>query len=134
MAEEVVESFLDLGDLGDVPDEHTVEDGEHELRLVTFEKRPGKEKGPFLYTQFEIPDDPLAKVIQHVMMLPSPKDDERQMMKRRRAIKAFYTAFKIPTSGEVKFQDYIGNTGWALLAEQEDKEYGLQNRIRRFVS
>jgi len=134
MAEEY-ESFLDLGDLSGIPDEHTKEEGEHELRLVTLELRPGK-KDPttkFIYAQFEVPDDPLAKIIQQVFMLPTAKDSARQKINRERAIKKFYEAFKIPTTGRVEFKDYIGNTGWAVLGEEENEKYGMQNRIKSFV-
>ena len=134
---EEYESFLDLGDLSGIPDEHTKEEGECELRLVTLELRPGR-KDPtsrFIYAQFEVPGDDLAKIIQHVMMLPTSKDSPRQKIGRERAIKKFYEAFKIPTQGKVEFRDYIGNTGWAMLVEENDVtgKYGMQNRIKSFM-
>jgi len=136
MAErEELDSFLDLGDLSGIPDEHTKEEGEAELRLVTLELRPGK-KDPtarFIYAQFEVPGDDLAKIITHIMMLPSPKDSPRQKLGRERAVKRFYEAFKIPTSGRVEFRDYIGNTGWAVLTEEDNETYGMQNRIKAFM-
>jgi hypothetical protein len=135
MAEVEYESFCDLGDLSGIPDEHTKEEGECELRIVTLELRPGK-KDPtskFIYAQFEVPGDDLAKIIQHVFMLPGPKDTPKQKMSRERAIKKFYEAFKIPLAGRVEFKDYIGNTGWAMLVEEDNEKYGMQNRIKSFV-
>jgi len=136
MAEEY-ESFLDLGDLSGIPDEHTKEEGEYELRLVTLELRPRKPPASstdkFIYAQFEVPGDDLARVIQHTFMLPTAKDSPKQKMARERAVKKFYEAFKIPTTGRVEFKDYIGNTGWAILVEEDNEKYGMQNRIKSFV-
>ncbi len=127
------ESFLDLHeDLDDIPDLSTVADEDYELRLVTFEKRPGKAKGPFLFTEFELTGLPDTKIIRHVMMLATANDPERKAKNRKRAIKYFYKCFNIPTSGPVVFADYIGNTGWATLTEETDPVYGKQNRIARF--
>lgn len=126
-------SFLDLGeDLDDIPDLMTVADEDYELRLVTFEKRPGKAKGPFVFTEFEIVGQPDAKIVRHVMMLPTDKDSERQKKNRKRALKYFYKCFDIPRVGPIVYADYIGNTGWATLTEETDPKYGKQNRIARF--
>lgn len=130
---EVDESFLDLGNLDDVPDLHTVGDSEQELRLVTFERRPGKNKGPYLFVEFEIVADPTTKIVRHVMMLPNASDKERTQFGRKRAIKYFYKAFNIPTDQSVVLADYVGNTGWAALTEETDPQYGTQNRIARFM-
>lgn len=130
---EDVESFLDLGeDLNDIPDLVTVADEDYELRMVTFEKRPGKGKGPFLFTEFELVGQPDTKIIRHVMMLPTAQNAERQQKNRKRAIKYFYKCFGIPTAGPVTYADYVGNTGWATVTEETDPTYGKQNRIARF--
>lgn len=127
------ESFLDLGeDLEDIPDLTTVPDEDYELRLVTLERRPGKEKGPYLFSEMELVGQPDTKIIRHVMMLPSVKDPERKAKNRKRAIKYFYKCFGIPTAGSVVFAEYIGNTGWATLTEETDPQYGPQNRVARF--
>jgi len=132
-AEKEEESFLDLGeDLDEIPDLSTVADEDYELRLVTFEKRPGKAKGPFLFTEYELVGMPDTKIVRHVMMLATAKDSERKAKNRKRAIKYFYKCFNIPTSGPVVFADYVGNSGWATLTEETDPVYGKQNRIARF--
>lgn len=130
---EELESFLDLGvDLDEVPELKTVSAGEYELVLATFERR--MKTGPFLYLQFEIAGEPAAKIVTHTIMLPTPKDEERQKDARLRAVKHFYKAFDIPTSGPVEFQNYIGNHGWGILSEEESEDYGIQNRVRRFIA
>ena len=133
------ESFLDLGNLEDVPELTTVVDGEYELQLTSLEvgesgqqsKHPGDK---YLMAKVDVVGKPTSKSIVHVMMLPTERDGEKQKLSRLRAIKNFYKAFKIPTSGPIEFNSYIGNTGWALLREEEsdDPQYGMQNRVRRF--
>ena len=131
--EEELSSFLDLGeDLNDIPDLSTVPDEDYELRMVTLERRPAKKKGPFLFAEFEILEQPDTKIVRHVLMLPTNQDTERQKKNRKRALKYFYKCFNLPPSGPVVFADYIGNTGWATLTEETDPVYGKQNRIARF--
>lgn len=134
--EEAVESFLDLGNLDDVPDLGTMPDGsECELILKSIEVRDSqKTGGKFIMAIFDIVGEPNTKSINHVMMLPTEKDDEKKRNTRLRAVRTFYEAFNIPTSGQINVSDYVGNTGWGILAEEEDSQYGMQNRVRKFIS
>ncbi len=134
----LTESFLDLGNLDDVPELGTVPDGtECQLQIMSIEVRqqkPERGTGRFLMVSFDIVGEPNTKRVSHVMMLPTENDDEKKRNNRLRAIKAFYEAFAIPTSGQINLEDYIGNVGWAILSEEEDKDYGMQNRVRKFIS
>ncbi len=134
MAEEV---FMEFGDdLTGVPDEKTVPAGEYELRLLKVElkqQKPEKGNGQFLRCLFDIPAEADAKLVNHTLMLPSASDDERTRNNRLRNIRDFHTAFDIPLSGRVNYEEVIGNTGWANIREEESEEYGMQNSIRRFM-
>jgi hypothetical protein len=128
---------LDLGvDLETVPPQHAVPAGEHLLTLVDCEVRQQKAdkgSGKFIIAQLEVSSDPDAKLISHVMMLPAASDKERKVKNRLRNIGDFYKTFSIPSSGPVKFSDYLGNQGWATLTIENSTEYGDQNRIGRFI-
>ena len=65
-------SFVDLGDLSDVPDQHSVvqENGGAWHLLGNAEQKPEKGTGSYLMALMEIADDPDSKLITHVMMLP----------------------------------------------------------------
>jgi len=128
-------TFLDLGNLEEVPELTTLPDGsEAELVISTIEVRVSKNTGgKFIYVIFDIVGEPNTKSITHVMMLPTDKDDDKRKNQRLRAIRHFYEAFGIPTSGSVDLSSFVGNTGWAILREEADEEYGTQNRIRRFI-
>lgn len=133
--EEVDEDYLDLGDLSGVPDEHTVPGAEYEMTIITLERRPQKKypSKKMLYIQFENPDDPLSKIVTHVIMLPHPEDDKRTHTRRERAVKYFYEAFDIPLTSGVKLSDYVGSKGWVLLSEETSDQFGDQNRVSRFI-
>lgn len=128
---------LDLGtDLDTIPPQHAVPAGEHLLTLVDCEVRqqkPEKGSGKFIIAQLEVSNDPDAKLITQVMMLPSTADKERKVKNRLRNIGDFYKTFSIPSSGPVRFSDYLGNQGWATLTIENSTEYGDQNKIGRFI-
>lgn len=131
----VGDTILDLGDLSQVPELTTLPDGtEVELKIVSAEvKTSTNTGGKFLSVLFDPIEHPNVKMINHVMMLPTPNDDEKKRNSRLRAIRSFYEAFNIPTSGTVDLSTVIGNTGWAILREEDDTEYGKSNKIRRFI-
>jgi len=128
---------LDLGvDLDEVPPQHAVPTGEYLLTLVDCsveQQKPEKGSGKFIKASFEISDDENSKLITHVMMLPSSDDKARTIKNRLRNIGDFYKTFKIPSSGTVRFSDYLGNQGWASLKVESTNDYGEQNRIVKFI-
>lgn len=131
------ESFIDLGDLTGVPEQHALPAGEARLRGVSLEKRkqkPEKGNGEFLMAIFEPVDDPNGKLINHVMMLPKDDDDERTTNQKLRRIRDFRQAFGLGIIGPLNFVDFEGALGWAILTVEEDDQYGEQNRIKKFVA
>jgi hypothetical protein len=127
---------IDLGtDLGEVPDMTSLPDGsEANLKLTDIDVRVSKKTGgKFIYALLDPFEEPNAKLINHVMMLPTEGDTDKAKNNRLRAVRDFYTAFGIPLSGSVDLREYIGNTSWAILKEEEDAEYGSSNRVRRWV-
>jgi len=129
-------SFVDLGDLSDVPEQHSVVAGEWRVRGISLEMRkqkPEKGTGSYLMALMEIADDPDSKLITHVMMLPAENDPERTKNQRLRAIRDFRVAFGLGTSGPLNFSDFEGAYGYAILVEEEDATYGSQNRVKKFT-
>lgn len=123
-------------EIGDIPDQHAVPEGEYELRLLSVSRETQKEEkgsGRYIKAVFEVTSDPDSKLITHVMMEPKPTDKERQIKNNLRKIADFYRTFEIPLSGPVRLQNYEGNVGWAVLTSETSNEYGDQNRVKRFV-
>lgn len=136
MVDEQEISYVELTeDLADIPDETTKPDGEYQVQLVTFELATSKNdpNRQMFHLQLEVVGEPLVKTIGHWLLIPNDSDDEKSVLRRKRAQRSFFEAFDIPTSGRIEFEEHIGKTGWAILVEEENKEYGKQNRVRRFV-
>jgi hypothetical protein len=133
-----VSDELDLGvDLSTVPQQHAVPSGEYLVVLADCSiesQKPEKGSGKFIKAVFEIEDDPDAKLITHVMMIPSSSDKKRTANGRLRAIGDFYKAFNIPSSGAVRLSEYIGNRGWVTLKVEVSEDYGEQNRVVKFIA
>lgn len=129
---------IDLGvNLDDIPSQHAVPEGEYQLILASCEirdQKPEKGTGRFIMATFEVTEDPDAKLITHVMMLPAAADPDRKRNNRLRAIGDFFKCFNIPSQGPVNLAAYEGNTGWAILSVEDGGEYGEQNRVKRFIT
>jgi len=121
--------------LEDTPELSTVEEGEYEVRCTDVEKRHSeKTGGDYLLLRLEIPTIPESEQITEVLMLPTENDSEKQQIRRKNAIKRAAQAFGVGISGGVETEDFIGESAWCILTEEEDEEYGMQNRVRRFVT
>jgi hypothetical protein len=130
-------SLLDLN-LQDVKDLRSVEPGEYKVRLIEVKQAVSKNLNDYIMARFSLPDVPDAKDFNHIMMLPDnlaggSSGDEKKSTARLRAIKSFMTALGQDVSGEIDLDKMAGAEGWALLIEEEDEQYGTQNRIKRFM-
>jgi len=125
--------LLDLN-LDDVKELSSVEPGEYQLRINSAEiKTSEKTGGQYLSVLMAISDESDSKDVRKVFMLPTSDDDDKTRNNRLRAVKNFYEAFGVDSSGSVDTDTLPGLTGWAILAEEEDPQYGVSNYVRRFV-
>lgn len=125
-------SFIDTTNFEDSQELKSVPEGEYQVRVLSAEvKASQKTGGDYIMARLDIPSEPLSKEMNHVMMLPTNSDTEKQRNNRSLAIKNFFKAFGF--SGKVNLPEMEGATAWAILREEEDEEYGMQNRVRRFV-
>jgi len=125
--------ILDLH-LDDVPDLSAVPEGEYRLRVEQAEVRTSQNTGgDYIYLSFGIVDEPDSFNVSHVLMLPTDKDDDKTRSSRLRRIKQFVEAVGLDPAQPFEVEDLIGLECFAILREEEDEEYGVRNRIRRFV-
>ncbi len=126
-------SFLGQ-DFDNVFEPKSVKEGEYQLRILDAQvKQSQKTGGEYVSAKLEILGEPEAKDINHVMMLPTPNDDLKQKNKRLSAIQNFLKSCGYDPSSVSNVQELIGATCWAILVEEADPEYGMQNRVRKFV-
>lgn len=113
----------------------SVKEGEYQLRVLDAQtKTSTKTGGEYISAKLEIVGEPEAKDINHVMMMPTQNDDLKQRNKRLSAIVNFLKACGLDPASTNNIQELIGCTCWAILTEEADPEYGMQNRIRKFVA
>lgn len=128
-------SFLDSSMFQNTYEPKSLAEGEYQLRILNLEMKDSqKTGGKFIQATFEIVNEPEAKNVYHVMMLPTANDDEKKKNGRTRAIIAFAAAFGVDVTKEgLKPEAMIGNMGWAILREEDDPEYGTKNSVKKFV-
>lgn len=133
-AQQEGQSLIDIN-VADTPDLVALEAGEYEVKVERAEIRTSqKTGGNFIMLLLSVPAEPNAKLINHIMMLPTQDDDERKAQNRRRAIKEACQAFDVEMTPPINVENFVGQSSFAILAEEEDAEYGTQNRVRRFVT
>ena len=126
-------SLIDLN-LGDVPDQEPVPEGQYTLRIANAEVRTsGKTGGQYLYVLNEIEGEPNALPISKTFMFPTAQDDEATVMTRNRRLKRFLEAVGLDPTQPFEPQDLIGQTYSAFLGVEETDEYGTRNYIKRLL-
>lgn len=126
-------SFLDL-DFDSVFEPTSLKEGEYQLRVLEASiKTSQKGKGDYVSARLEVMNEPTAKTINHVMMLPGVNDDIKQKNKRLFAIQTFVKACGFDPKSNFNVEQLTGSTCWTILVEEADPEYGSQNRVRKFV-
>lgn len=124
-------SLLDFN-LADVPDEVTVEPGEHQLVVTKATERDSKENHPMIEVFFNVIENPDAKMIAHYFMLPEKGNKNNN--NRLRSLKSFVVACKLDLSASINVEeDFKGKEVYAILKLESSDEYGEQNRVSRFV-
>ena len=128
-------SFLDIN-LENVPEFRVVDEGEYQIRCSSAEIRKSeKTGGNFVMLRFDVVGEPEVKDITHVMMLPTPENDEKQALRRKRALLDALEACDVSFNATDGFDvnEFVGQECWAHLVKEEDVQYGESNRIRKFV-
>ena len=109
-------------------------EGEYQLKVLACElKTSPKTGGDYISARLEIVGDAEAKDINHVLMLPSPQEDFKQRNNRLANIQAFVESCGFNPAEDLQVSELVGATCWAILAEKDDPEYGMQNKVKRFV-
>lgn len=126
-------SFLGQ-DFDNIFEPKSVKEGEYQLRVLDAQtKTSSKTGGDYISVKFEIVGEPEAKDINHVMMMPTSNDDVKKRNSRLSAIANFLKACGLDPATTSNVNEVIGCFCWAILAEEADPEYGMQNRVKRFV-
>lgn len=126
-------SFIDVN-LDDVPEIDALPEGEYQLRVTETPELREKNNSKFILVRLEAVDHPNSKDITHVQFLPRPDDREKDKARTLGQVRDFCQAFGVDFSGGgFNLEDFVGETAWAVLGEEESAQYGRQNRVVRWV-
>jgi len=127
-------TFLDM-DVNDAKEYKSTSEGEYQLKVMAAEIKTSKNTGgDYISVKLQIlGDDPFLKDVNHTLMIPTSKDDVKQANNRKLAIRNFMNAFGIEVTTKITPEDWVGNTGWALLVEEHSEQYGDSNKIKRVI-
>jgi hypothetical protein len=126
-------SILDYN-LVDVPDEQIVPAGEYSVKILSAKAKTSKSGKPMIEVAIGFPDEIDARTCFHYITLPAEGDDDSVANGKLRRLKEFYEAFGIAYDGPVDLDLVTGETAFAIIAEEEDEEYGASNRVKRFLN
>jgi hypothetical protein len=96
-------------------------------------QKPEKGTAEFIQLRCEIADNPKAKEITHVIMLPTENDDIKVRNDKMSRQLNFLKACGLDPGSVNNINEVEGCTFWAILDEKESEGYGMQNNIRKFV-
>ena len=137
-------SLVDLANKAkDVKEPQSQPDGQYKLSIMKIEdgesgeasKNPGK---PYtrVYYKVENPVNTPAQLINDIFMHVDDETPEDQAEMRALQFKRFMAAFKLTTK-ELSKENYDklkGRTAWAQVKETDDPEYGLQNKVKKWIA
>lgn len=119
--------------LSDVTDEKVLPPGEHAIKIIDASHEVSKNSGnPMLRLIIGITDEEDVANIFHYIVLPGKEDDDSTRNRKLRRFRDFITAIGMDISGPVDTDLIKGQTGWAMLKEEDDAEFGQRNTISRF--
>lgn len=124
--------FIDF-DVDDAEELKSVEPGEYKLEIIRAEIKDTKSgDNRMLQVDFIIVNQPLSKNVTDYLLFPDGSDMKRDNARKLR-LKKFAEAFDIDLKS-TEDKDMVGHTGWVILGEEPNDQYGPQNRIRSYIA
>ena len=128
-----IPSFLSVN-FDEVPEIEVKPEGEYEIKCDRVRMGNSKKTGdPYAMLFLSFADDPTGKDFTEVVMLPSPDSDPKTRIARLNYVRTCAQAFDVDISSGVNFDDFVGQTTWAILGERDDPQYGKSNTLREFI-
>ncbi len=131
--------------LENIPKLVTVEPGEYQVRIAGAPELKERDDGSsYVQCNIHIEGHPDTKGLRAFINVPgdppeagAPDLDIRRYNGARGGLRVFYECFGIEEalikSGQVDLDTLAGEVGWAVLIEDESPQYGLQNKLARFI-
>jgi hypothetical protein len=127
-------TFLNI-DLASAKEPQVVEPGEYLMNIESAELKTGREsKKPYVNLRCSIEGQENAKQVYHIMSLPSADDDDEVRNSRTLAFVRLCAATGYqPGPNGIAIEELSGQQFTAILALEDDAQYGPKNIIKRFL-
>ncbi len=116
-----------------------VDPGEYELQCIKAEGKKGTDKNEEewkgISMLFDIPSIMTAGLVNFMLFLPrkTEKTNDKQYAQSISRFNEFKMAFKFEPSETFTPIDLVGREVWATLIQEEHPEYGIQNKIQKWI-
>jgi hypothetical protein len=136
--EKMAGSLIDPSDwgLGDIPEPEVLDDGtEVKVRITSVRDARTKDGDvPYYRVTLEVPDNPLVKDFSYNVYRPYEGQSENQAHDTKYKFQQFMRAFRMDMSRPFDPEtDWISEEAWCIVSMKEDKEYGKQNQVRKWI-
>jgi hypothetical protein len=122
--------------LGDIPEPEVIPDGDEVKVTITSVIDAETKTGsiPYWRVTLEVMDQPLVKEFSHNLYKPFEGQTPKQSFNSKYRIQEFMRAFNLDMSRPFDPEiDWIGESAWCIVNMREDKEYGKQNQVRKWI-
>lgn len=122
--------------LGDIPEPEVLDDGEEAKVTIAYVTDAETKSGgiPYWRITLEVADNPRVKDFSFNLYKPNDEQTPKQNFNTKYRIQEFMKAFNLnmsrPFDPEV---DWLGEEAWCIVSMKEDKEYGKQNQVRKWI-
>lgn len=136
--EDVQEFVVDI-DTTDAIEISPVEPGEYKLQCVKAEQKAGTDKNGAewrgISLLFDIPEEMTAGLVNFMLFLPrkTEKMNDKQYAQSVSRFAKFKAAFGFDAAEAFTPNDLVGREVWVHLIQEEDPEYGVQNRVKDWI-
>ena len=70
----------------------------------------------------------------HITIHDYAKLEEKQKQQNDYHIQTFKQCFGLDFSKPFSYEDWIGKKGWAIAGQQNNEQYGIQNRVDKYIT
>lgn len=122
--------------LGDIPDPEVLDDGD-EVKVIiasVVEAETRKDSIPYYRVELEVSDRPLVKSFFYNVYKVHEGQTAKQAYNTKYSFQLFMKAFNMDMTRPFDPEnDWVGDEAWCIVNMKEDREYGKQNTVRKWI-
>jgi hypothetical protein len=134
-------SFVDSAFSMNAKDPVVVDAGQHKLRIVGASYGPSRTSGRNQFSiMYTAADQANVQPFFDYLGVPDGQDDETSTERKKCRMRDFKIAFNLDPTHKFNVSDVDGRItelngreGWAMVKQTDDPEYGLQNKVSRYI-